>query len=450
MALNIPLFRPGEAGAIGSQISPMLQQLMQQRFKPQELELQRQAEARQQAAAGRAAQLFPMQKQMQELQLQALRRQVDPQAQMDYYQQLQQMYGQQPQADTQQPAPQMPTQPMGEGMGMFPADTVPESLPSPQSSPVAQQRQDAVIQTPIGMMTPQQAQGMLMAGIKFPGVEQQLKRHFEGEKAASPLGKAVSDLERLRKSGAPDNQIKQMEDYVQRLAEGTPGMQLSVDPATGAVSFSTGRGQRSLQQQVIDGKVVTQPTTATMTAYQKQQLASKAREEALEHIEQPYLGFGGTFAMINDLNTYKTSPDPKLREAAADRLVKAAVSEKIVPEVAALQLNSQGVQATVHALEKQEGSIRLGWPQFGKKITDNLPPELQKKANDEHNNRLKELTGIREKYFIEGMPVDARAPDKPAAPEQAEQMVTVINPQGQRFTTPASNAQNLPEGWKRG
>ena len=42
MALNIPLYRPGEAGAISPQIDPLLTQLMGQRFKPQELELQKQ------------------------------------------------------------------------------------------------------------------------------------------------------------------------------------------------------------------------------------------------------------------------------------------------------------------------------------------------------------------------------------------------------------------------
>ena len=42
MALNIPLYRPGEAGAISPQLDPLLTQLMGQRFKPQELELQKQ------------------------------------------------------------------------------------------------------------------------------------------------------------------------------------------------------------------------------------------------------------------------------------------------------------------------------------------------------------------------------------------------------------------------
>jgi hypothetical protein len=437
-ASGMPMPMTGEQGlASGFKMGDSLMQNLLNRQKlqqqqeqfAQELALKKQTE-------GRASQLFP-------LQLQQLRRQVDPKAQMDYYRQLQELYGQQSGAPDAQPV--QPTQPMGEGMGMFPADAIPTSLPS--SEPAEQSSMgNAVIQTPIGMMTPQQAQGMLAAGIKFPGVEKQLERYFQG--ATSPLGKAISDLEYLKRSGASSEQVKQMEDYVARLSEGTPGMQLNVDPATGAVSFSTGRGQRSLTQQLVDGQIVTQPTTATMTAHQKQQLASIAREKALEHIEQPYLGLGATFQMADDLKTYQTSPNQKLREDAKNRLIKSAVSEKIVPEIAALQLNSQGVPATVHALEKQEQSIRQGWPMFGKAFVDNLPSDLQEEVVKEHNKRLKELTDIRQKYFVKGMPVDVERPE--TTPTQQEKTVVVINPKGERFRTPESNAQNLPEGWKRG
>ena len=40
--MSIPLYRPGEAGDIDKRVSPMLEQLMQQRFKRQQLDIQRQ------------------------------------------------------------------------------------------------------------------------------------------------------------------------------------------------------------------------------------------------------------------------------------------------------------------------------------------------------------------------------------------------------------------------
>ncbi len=207
--------------------------------------------------------------------------------------------------------------------------------------------------------------------------------------------------------GAPEEQIKQLEQYAQRLAEGNPGVNLSVDPTTGAINFTSGgRGSQANQQQVINGQVISKPTTAVSTDQQKLQLAAIAREQALKHVEQPYLGAGASFQMASDLTTYATSKDPKAKKEAGDRLVKAAVSEKIVPEIANLQITSQGGKATVHALEKQEEAIRQGWPNFGKKLAGNLPKDLQDRVVEEHNQRLKDISDIRKKYFVKGLPVD--------------------------------------------
>lgn len=238
--------------------------------------------------------------------------------------------------------------------------------------------------------------------------QQQQQFQQQQQRPTSPIGKAMSDLQQAKAMGAPPEMIKQMEQYVQRLSEGTPGMELSVDPSTGAVSFTSGRGQRAMQQEVVDGNVITKPTMATMTGHQKQQLNAVAREQALKHIKQPYLGLGASFNMARDIHTYETSEDPKEREAAADRLIKSAVSEKIVPEIASLQLGSQGIQPTVHALERQEKSIRQGWPNLGKRLSDLLPKDLQDKVVEEHNKRLQELTDVRQKYFVKGMPVSTQ------------------------------------------
>lgn len=67
MALNIPLYKPGEAGDIESRMSPMLQTLMQQRFKPQELEqamrIHKDNFGLQQAQEGRARQKWEQEQQ---------------------------------------------------------------------------------------------------------------------------------------------------------------------------------------------------------------------------------------------------------------------------------------------------------------------------------------------------------------------------------------------------
>jgi len=364
-AAGLPMPMSGEQGfATGFKLGDSLiqnlmnRQKMQQQAEQfaQELELRKQQEAR-------LGSMLPLQQQMARLNMQKLEMELDPAKKMAYIQQLiQGIRGMRPQLE----AP----------------------------STVAPSQQD--VMQGFGGFSPEQQMALSMSGIKIP----------RPATAASTLGKAIQDLNQAKSTGAPPEQIKLMEQYVSRLAEGAPGMSLSVDPQTGAVQFASGgRGSQGIQQQLIDGQVISRPTAAMMTQQQKQLLTNVAREQALKHIEQPYLGFGASFNMANDLQTYLTSPPGSKKDEAADRLVKAAVSEKMVPEIAALQLSSQGIVPTVDALKHQREAIRQGWPQYGLKMAEQLPKDLQEKVVKEHNKRLKELADVRSKYFAKGMPI---------------------------------------------
>lgn len=385
-AAGLPMPMSGEQGfATGFKLGDSLIQNLMNRQKmqqqadqfAQELALKKQQEAR-------LGSMLPLQQQMARLNMQKLEMELDPAKKMAYIQQLiQGIRGMRPQQEGSPAA-----------MGMFSGEGMPSIQELESPSTVAPSQQD--VMQGFGGFSPEQQMALSMAGIKIP----------RPAAAASTLGKAIQDLNQAKSTGAPPEQIKLMEQYVSRLAEGAPGMSLSVDPQTGAVQFSSGgRGSQGIQQQVIDGQVISRPTAAMMTQQQKQLLTNVAREQALKHIEQPYLGFGASFNMANDLQTYLTSPPGSKKDDAADRLVKAAVSEKMVPEIAALQLSSQGIVPTVDALKHQREAIRQGWPQYGLKMAEQLPKDLQEKVVKEHNKRLKELADVRSKYFAKGMPI---------------------------------------------
>lgn len=128
--------------------------------------------------------------------------------------------------------------------------------------------------------------------------------------------------------------------------------------------------------------------------------ANEARESLQSKVSMPqeYSGLGGSAQMMADLIKYNSTKDPE----AGKRLVQAAVSERLVPEYAGFQLMSQGQKATVPALEHQTNAIRQGWPMASHKITNNLPPELQKEAERLHNEAVRDVNRTRESFNTKG------------------------------------------------
>lgn len=224
--------------------------------------------------------------------------------------------------------------------------------------------------------------------------------------APSNFEKALAGAERIKNQfgeNSPQSKLAQM--YISRLAEGS-GTQLTVDPSTGAVSFSSGARQRDGGQKVVDGKVISQLTKGAATDQQKIDLANKSRQVIAKNINMPYLGSGGLTRLAHEFFMYNLVKDPKEKEKYGNRLVDAAVAYKIAPEYALMQLTAQGARATVPAIHEQIQATTAGWPKFLKYFAGNLPPKLQKRAQDQHDKIISKIGYARKLYAAEGLPLD--------------------------------------------
>ncbi len=128
--------------------------------------------------------------------------------------------------------------------------------------------------------------------------------------------------------------------------------------------------------------------------------ASDVSREFLQNkvsMPQEYMGITGSATMGKDILAAKLGD-----KDAEERLIQAAVAEKLVPEYSGFQLMSQGQKATVSALKHQQEAIRQGWPTLSKKITNNLPANLQKEAERRHNEIVKNVNKTRESFYTSG------------------------------------------------
>ena len=126
--------------------------------------------------------------------------------------------------------------------------------------------------------------------------------------------------------------------------------------------------------------------TSNRQAANKANLTAGAPDIARETLQgvvsmpKEYTGAMGSAFMLQDRLAAERGD-----EAAKERLIQAAVAERLVPEYAGFQLQSQGQRATVEALKHQSEAIRQGWPSLSQKIVNNLNPELTKEAERRHN-----------------------------------------------------------------
>lgn len=223
----------------------------------------------------------------------------------------------------------------------------------------------------------------------------------------SNFEKAINGLQRIKAQyGENSQEYRLANDYVQRLSQGT-GTQLTVDPNTGAVTFSQGsQGRGGQQSMIVDGKVVQAPTTPTRTAQQKGSLANVIRKETANFSSHPYIGTGANSSLLTDRFLYDRTKDPKKKKEIGDRLVAAATAMKLVPEYALGQLQAQGAQATVPAIEHQSQAIMQGWAESLPLIVNNLPRELQEQAKVRHDEAIESLNNVRNKFIAEGLPIE--------------------------------------------
>jgi hypothetical protein len=134
-------------------------------------------------------------------------------------------------------------------------------------------------------------------------------------------------------------------------------------------------------------------TSSVRTQAQKRDIFNTAREEIARVGSMPdrYLGAMGDATILKDIGHYNLATDPIKKKEIGDNLVRAAVSDKIAPEYAMVQVGAQGNNLTVEAGKQQEKAIKQGWPKFYKRYLNNLPRELQAKAKEEHDRLIQQL-----------------------------------------------------------
>lgn len=124
-----------------------------------------------------------------------------------------------------------------------------------------------------------------------------------------------------------------------------------------------------------------------------------ARESLQNTVSMPkeYMGAFGSINMLKDRASAENGD-----ENARNRLIQAAVAERLVPEYSGFQLMSQGQRATVPALQHQQEAIRQGWPMISKHIVGNLSAEDQKEVERQHNEAVRKVNRMREDFLRSG------------------------------------------------
>src|SRR5690606_16150289 len=229
----------------------------------------------------------------------------------------------------------------------------------------------------------------------------------------STIEKALAGAQRIKGIfGENSPEYKAATDYVNKIAQGS-GTQFSVDPSTGVVTFSQGTGSRGgVSMQIVDGKLVQRPTQPTATAMQKGSVANVLRETTAKHIDQPYKGSGANAALFSDRLAYNLAKDPKKKKAIGEKLIKAAVADKLKPEYALQQLLAQNTPATIPAIHEQIKAITQGWAEGLGLVVNNLPPELQEKAKERHDKAIEEINKARNKFIAQGLPIELEDGDQ--------------------------------------
>jgi len=204
MALQIPT---GNAGNIAPQMSSMLQQLMQQRYKPQELDLQRQEQ-------NRLGALLPYQKRQAQLQTEALERANDPAkalAYRDQWMQAMQNYQQPGMQPGSQPGASAPAQPGSQQGTSPPAQPVMQQGGSQQQAMPPQQQNEPMLMIAGRPMPLSMAQVMASVGAPIGGLQETLKNYYEQQKT---LGQETSKAE-VSREGERGDALSALQDGLQ-------------------------------------------------------------------------------------------------------------------------------------------------------------------------------------------------------------------------------------------
>jgi len=143
--------------------------------------------------------------------------------------------------------------------------------------------------------------------------------------------------------------------------------------------------------------------TSTKQAAEKANIQTGSSDIAREQLQnvvslpKEYLGEFASANMLKDRVAAIVGD-----KAAQERLIQAAVADRLVPEYSGFQLLSQGQRATVPALAHQQAAIRQGWPKALRAINDYLPAELSKEVERRHNKAVRDVNRKREEFLASG------------------------------------------------
>lgn len=161
----------------------------------------------------------------------------------------------------------------------------------------------------------------------------------------------------------------------------------------------TGQENARSPEQVADIQLNRGSRLAANRSNLKTGSSDVARESLQGKVSLPkeYMGFLGSAQVLKDRIAASRGD-----AGAKERLIQAGVASRLVPEYAGFQLQSQGQQGTVPALEHQRSAIMQGWPHALHKTVNNLTSEMQKEVERRHNLAIRDVNRSRSSFLAGG------------------------------------------------
>lgn len=247
----------------------------------------------------------------------------------------------------------------------------------------------------------------------FEGYNTQQKRGEERAASMQPAlgerGKAIQDMQSIEQAYGPNSKEFQLaQQYYARKAEGNPGMELSFDPATGAMSFSQGGRSGGNKQQSFysttdeqgNPTVVTPLSAANVSQQQQKSIANFTRNLQEPLVDTPYVGQTAGARLAFDLASYAATGSKEAKE----RLKKHYIAHMVIPEFVSNTLSAQGTPDTVSSREHALKSLTSSQPYFNERYIESFPTDIVKEAREEHNHAVQDIANKVNEYNIKGQP----------------------------------------------
>lgn len=239
------------------------------------------------------------------------------------------------------------------------------------------------------------------------------------------FGKAVEDYNQALETYGEKHPITEAaKQNYERVAQGSQGFNLEVDPETGAISFSAGgSGQKGQGGQLVtDGhgnKVwVTSAGRQALSQQQARSVAQSERKYFESAIQMPnkYKGTGATNNLYRDRKEFMKTKDPQLLEDLATALAM----DKLTPDIASAQILASGGQMNIPARREQIKSLKRGWPVFDDAFFENMPMEVYILAEQKYQDILDGANSAASQHVAQGFPIEMSPKSKEKVEEKIE------------------------------